>query len=215
MLGSGIFCSAIVAWIIDTQNMKENRRRQEEHTHFILRSVRRNMISLLKCELKCLLSYYTQYILKQDIILDKKQFTICEIGNEVVRLLNEIKAAEIKRTASSNIITITLDDIKRSDSKLTHFVKESRVYYERLLDNLQLVLNESNIYLINELLNEDEIEFLDLLTWDIRDNLSLSTEQYLYNDIILDIKLNLFEKTDDIIAFLKLEDDTETIHYIK
>ena len=65
MLGSGVFCSAIVSLIIDKQNQKIADEKREEQRIFILGSSQRSIVNLYKRELTELSIYHTNYILKE------------------------------------------------------------------------------------------------------------------------------------------------------
>lgn len=213
MLGSGVFCSAVVSWIIDKQNQKVSNKRREEQRNFILSSAQRSIVNIYKRELTELSIYHTNYILKEKGKWIKSELTLSEMGKKIVSLLNEIKEFENTQVITADMTVIDSDYIRREDHKYPHLAKNTRFYYESLYQDMQYIISQADSYFINEIFDKKQIEEFKLFTWDIQDNVSFSSEQEVFDGTLLETKLTFFEKTDEIISLLKIFDKKEFLHY--
>ena len=213
MLGSGIFCSAIVSLIIDKQNQKVSVEKIEEQRNFILSSSQRNIVNLYKRELTELSIYHTNYILKEKGKWIKQELTLSEIGEEIVSLLNKIKEFENKQVITADMTVIDSDYIKREEKKYPHLAKNTRLYYENLYQDIQRIISQADSYFINDIFDKKQIDDFKMFAWEVQDNLSFSSEQEVFDGTLLETKLTFFEKTDEIISLLKISDKKEYLHY--
>ena len=211
MLGSGVFCSAIVSLIIEKQNKKAIKKMREEQTQFVLRSAQRSIINLFRYELRNLSGYYADYVLKEKRTLTKKELTFKEIGDEIVRLINEIKNFESECLNSGGAI-ITPETIKRDEDKSKTLARNPRPYYESIYEKLQSITSNSSLYLVNDIFDKKEIAFFDTLTWDVQGVLNYDTEMHVYDGTLLEFKLCLYEQTEDIISKFHLENSKEIVY---
>ena len=213
MLGSGVFCSAIVSLIIDKQNQKVADEKREEQRIFILDSSQRSIVNLYKRELTEFSIYHTNYILKEKGKWIKQELTLSEIGEEIVSLLNKIKEFENTQVITADMTVIDSDYIKREEKKYPHLAKNTRLYYENLYQDIQRIISQADSYFINDIFDKKQIDDFKMFAWEVQDNLSFSSEQEVFDGTLLETKLSFFEKTDEIISLLKISDKKEYLHY--
>lgn len=211
MIGSGIFCSTVVSWIIDLQNKKKQEYEREEQHKFILASVRNSYIRVFERELKEMALYYSKYLLKQKADWLKEDIPIVEIKEKVLCLLEKFEQAEAEGRESH---TITVETINQSDVKRKMLAINNRFYYTQLHQNIEELSVHYNWFLISGILTEEKIELLKELAWNVEDILRFEPEFGLDDGSIIEFKKIFFEKTSEFIVALDIsKNDKIHVHY--
>ena len=211
MIGSGIFCSTVVSWIIDLQNKKKQEHEREEQRKYILASVRNSYIRVFERELKEVASYYSKYILEQKTDWIKGDLSILEIKEKVLCLLENIAKAEVEERESH---TITVETINRNDIKRKMLSINNHFYYTQLHKNVEELSAYYDWFLISNILTEEKIELLKEIAWDVEDILRFEPEIGLDDGSIIEFKKMFFEKTSEFMVALDIsENDKIHVHY--
>lgn len=207
MLGSGVFCSAIVALIIEKQT-KETQDRQRK---FILASAKDRFITLYSRELAVLSVCNSKYFLKQPLNWKERNLTLKEISDKLLLLMEQFKHSPKLMDIDK---AYTLEDINIEKQKDICILEKNRILYEGLYENLLDILEEANYYLISGVLDEDIIEKISNLKWNFQDILNCSTKEYSDEELVIDFKKILFEKTPEILSIFEIGDkETFRVHY--
>ena len=213
MIGGGIFCSTIVSWIIDEQNKNKELREREEQRKYVFSSVKNSFIRLFERELLVISSYYAEYITRHSNKWVKEEITLPEMSKKLVWLLSEIEMEEEKQKECDTLI-ITLESLKLDEEKKKYLVTDNELYYRLLHQSLSELSTFYNTFLIAGLLNEEQIEQLKELTWDIHDVLLYEPNIGVDDGTILVFKKTLFEKMCQYLSvFDILENEKVNVHY--
>ena len=213
MIGGGIFCSTIVSWIIDEQNKNKEKRAREEQRKYIFSSVKNSFIRLFERELFQLSNYYAEFMVKKPVKWIKEEINLPEMSKKLVWLLNEIEMAE-EDEREGDILIITLESVRRDEEKRKYLVKNNEFYYRALHQILSELSTFYSTYMIAGLLNEEQIELLKELTWDIHDVMLFEPDIGVDDGTILVFKKSLFEKMSQYFSvFSILENEKVHVHY--
>ena len=211
MIGSGIFCSTVVSWIIDLQNKKKQECERDEQRNFILSSVRNSYIRVFERELKEMALYYSKYLLEQKADWHKEDIPIVEIKEKILCLLEKFEQAEAEERETH---TITVETINQNDVKRKMLAINNRFYYTQLHQNIEELSVYYNWFLISNILTEEKIELLKELAWDVEDVLRFEPEFGLDDGSIIEFKKIFFEKTSKFTVALDIsENDKIHVHY--
>ena len=212
MLGGGIFCSAIVSWIIDIQNQEEIKRIREEQRAFILKGLQRRIINLYTYELRELSVYYANYISNEKGKLIKKELMMKEISEEIILRINKI--IEFEENLINNDAITCIDSMYTEREERKHrLVKNVLLYYNDLYEELKRLENVADNYFVNNILSPDQMEKLKKIIYVVHENILFSTESNLSDDTFWAIKSAFYENTDEIVSLLQIGDRKEELRY--
>ena len=213
MIGGGVLCSTIVSWYIDVQNKNKEQSDREEQRKYIFSSAKNSFRRLFERELFEISNYYAKCRVKHSVGWIKEELDLPEMSKKLVWLLDEIEIAE-ENERKDDILIITLESMKRDEEKRKHLVKNNELYYRSLHQALSELSTFYSTYMIAGLLNEEQIELLKELTWDIHDILLYEPEIGLDDGMILVFKKSLFEKTHQYLSVLDIEENEKVyVHY--
>lgn len=209
----GILCSTIVSWIIDEQNKQKEKRDREEQRKYIFSSAKNIFIRLFERELYEISNYYAKHRIKHSVGWIKEEINLQEMSEKLVWLLNEIEIAE-EDEQKEDILVITVESMRRDEDKKNKLVKNNEFYYRSLHQALSELSTFYSTYMIAGILNEEQIELLKELTWDIHDILLYEPDIGVDDGTILMFKKNLFEKMCQYLSVFGIgENDKVHVHY--
>ena len=191
MLGGGIFCSAIVSWLIDMQNKRIEASRRKQQRAFILAAVKDGFIRLLERELLEISSYHSKYLSSGKRTFVAKKSTITKVCVHIVDMLNDIGNDEEQQ---KRVIVITPELMVQDNDKIKHILKNNLPYYENLHQHLLKVSTSYDLFLIDGIFNEQQIGLFNDLLSEVLDVLSYKSADGTEDGAIIVIKRMFFEK---------------------
>ena len=158
MLGSGVFCSALVSLIIETRNeimLEQEHKRQRD---YILSSFRNSVKSLIELELRCL-SRYCLLLEAEDV----KKTHNCKLPinttiDKILDYLSQLRESVQMCYQYSNVIDSNY--LKRIKYRNTFAYELTFSHYTYIQKSLEHLVYESNNYLIAGVLDEKAIKSL-------------------------------------------------------
>ena len=168
MLGSGIFCSAIVSYFLDKRQELINLQKQLDSQRFLYSDLINEISFLMSREIKYLSIYSNDVIECQET---KKSLSLYEATHLIQKLLETARKSiaigtlSINNTQTSDFLrNITFDNYKIVQKKLSNilsngcFYLKSGVLNEKSLSNLKDI--ETNITLIILCLHENDLSVI-------------------------------------------------------
>ena len=136
------------------------------------------------------------------------------MSEKLVWLLNEIEMAE-EDERKEDILVITVESMRRDEDKKNKLVKNNEFYYRSLHQSLSELSTFYSTYMIAGILNEEQIELLKELTWDIHDILLYEPDIGVDDGTILYLKRICLRKCASIFQFLVLGKTMRCMYIIK
>lgn len=178
-MGSGVLCSAIVAWISESIQKKNDGNKKREQRNYILSVVKNLFLILFSSEYKNLSEY---------LILNDKSNKYKTISKEikVENVLDELNVM-LEQITDNVTTSYQLPDIIDSNYLMKINKRNELAFrsllclYERLNKDLLKIYEDSNIYFLDEVFNKGQIEKIHNIQMDIDSIIACSNE----NDIEL------------------------------
>lgn len=210
MLGSGVFCSALVSVLLEHQNNVRAREEMRRSKRYILSSMKSRLFRLHEVELRCLSSLYNKYLDAPKKPYIKKNLTMTEIYNQISFLLNELEKLEGDPSSSADMTTISSETIKFDKTRLHLMVSEPITYYMHLYEAMDTILMDRNSYLLMGVFTAEQLTDFENVAHDLRTVNSFLTEQGMEERLVIGFKLNFFKNVNECLASFEFEED-ETI----
>lgn len=207
MLGSGIFCSTLVSWIIETQNKKREKVIQKEQREYVLSTVKNSFCMVYKRELESFSDYCNNRIIPNKCRLKNTKHTLIEIKERLIHLIDK---NGFVRTAEENGRTVTINESTLRDSEMHYcLIKRNLIYYKLLHQHLLELATHFTFYLLSNVLTEKEIDAINEFTSDIHNVILLHPDDYENAENILNFKKIVFQKTDTILPLLSISEEMQ------
>lgn len=199
MIGSGIFCSALVSLIIEQSNKKRELQRKQDEQKFILSSVKDILISITKSELR----YLSEYVLFENNSAKtiKRDLSFPLQIKNVTKYLTDIINSLYKNTS----VVIDENYLKKQKRKRDLAYGMLLPYYRTLNHSLLKVIEDSPFYYINGNLSEDTIKALKKIQQNIDDIITYSSEETI--DLLFEFKKIFFEHISPIVKVLGINEN--------
>lgn len=208
MLGSGVFCSAIVSLIVEQNNERREKQRKQEQRDFLLSSLKNAIELLTMAEINalsrhCLLDRDEKQVkrIKEDMLIHT---AIGKIREYISIVVNN---TELLWPNTPNIDT---DLIDRMNTINKFAYKETVIYYQAISKILLNIISDSSSYYANGILNDKQIDELKTLSVLIEDVILNSNENTL--DLLISYKDILFENLEANLDVLQM-DRSRVINY--
>jgi len=206
VIGSGIFCSALVTYLVEKQNKKREERQKEIQQKYALDSVQRKFIRLCEREYRELSCYYSKYILKTKDALIREDFSIETVTQKVHYLLTEIEKYEEVQNNNEEIV-ITMESLELDDIRWHYLVTSNLDIYKSLIELLMRLLDDAAVYISLSIFDNEHIESLRDLVYEIQDIVNFSSDKLLDDGSIIVFKKLFFEHANETLANLKISSD--------
>ena len=205
VIGSGIFCSALVTYLVEKQNEKHEERQKEIQQKYALDSVQRKFIRLCEREYKELSCYYSKYILKTKDSLIREDLSIKTVTQKVHYLLTEIEKYE--ENQKDEEIGITKESLELSDIRWHYLVTSKLDIYKSLIELLMRLLDDTAVYISLSIFDNERIQNLRYLACEIQDIVNFSSDTLLDDGSIIVFKKLFFEHANETLTNLKISYD--------
>lgn len=208
MLGGGVFCSALVSYLIEKQNEIREKKQKDAQRKYLLDAVMHGFMRLCEREMAELSCYYSNHILGQREKYKREIFPLETVGQNVCSLLSKIEQDEDRKRKENTEIFTSVQSMESQKAKKYHLVSANNPYYDSLLKSLTNLSADFALFLSSGIFTEKDIDNLKSLTSDVEDVIMFSSDLELDDGTVLVIKKVLFEKTDKIMAALNIPTGT-------
>lgn len=208
MLGSGVFCSALVSILIEKQNKTLEKARKNEQRQYILLSVKDRLKRVYSRELYQLSFYYAKYVLKKETKLLTEELTVEELSKKLNHLIEQIIKLKESESTSADMTVIDADFDNRIKHEYDFLVKRSESFFLSVHHSLLEILDNFTIYYASGIISEDDKNILIGIDSDVDDIIAFSTEQELENGNLLEFKRIFFEKMNHSLSSLGIDSNT-------
>ena len=140
MLGSGVFCSAIVSYFIDKQHELMSLQKQLDSQRFIYADIINEICFLISREIKCASIYLKKKKIKTEY---KETLSLDEAIKKIQELLITITKSDLtkiikqKKEESNDLLcNFTLDNYKSLQKKIFNIISDGSFYSYVCLSNL-------------------------------------------------------------------------------
>ncbi len=197
MLGGGVFCSAIVSWIIEENNKKIQREEKLNQRKFVLRS----FVGRLKTYLHWEIHQLSQYcMIEIDDSLKYKRCLECSIEEVISMLQEHIAKTKITIERIHQSTNISPEYLSKKQQVEGLLYKDIVFLLKKLEEEIAFVLTNDNLYYINDLLDNNAVKTMSEMHIKITDIINLSEGECL--DLVLELKKDFFDKLDDFLTSL-------------
>lgn len=208
MLGGGVFCSALVSYLIEKQNEIREKKQKDAQRQYLLDAVKHGFMRLCEREMAELSCFYSNHVLGQKEKYRREIFPLETVGQNVCDLLSKIEQEEDRTRKENKEIIISLQSLEFEKAKKHHIISANKPYYDSLLKSLTSLSADFALFLSSGIFTEKDIDNMKALTSDVEDVIMFSSDIELDDGTILVIKKVLFEKTIEIMAALNIPTGT-------
>lgn len=202
MLGSGVFCSALVSILIEKQNKALEESRKAEQREYIFLSAKDRLKRIYSRELYLLSLFYAKFVLKEEIKLVQKELTTKELSEKLTYVIGKLIALKESESGTANMLTIDADYINRAEHEYDFLVTRNQGFYATAHQSLTEILNNFNIYYASGIISENDKNDLAIIDGEIEDIITFSTQQELDDCSLLEFKKSFFENMESSLLSL-------------
>lgn len=209
MFGSGVFCSALVAWLIETRDEKQLKREQFEKRKKILSRFESSLKYLLRQELKNLTSCVV--LIENNNTMRKKTMRQRDVISKIKCTIDEIKEPNGKVHQINDAVGI---EYCKTQEWIHKKIYQNTLYaYSNLLNVISCVLEDLNLYLATDIFEEEKIEELENIKSSI--DYIIDAARVENEGMLLEEKRNFFERLTTCLMVLgfNLDDEVECYCY--
>ena len=200
MLGSGVFCSAIVSWIIEHNNIKMINEERLIQSKFVLRRVFNRLNTYIFWEIGQLSQYSLLSIEDSKKKREFNEFTQKEIIDKINEYLLAINDSIESIYQWSDVIDSKY--LKRVEKRDSLVFKQVLPIVKRLKEEITNVLSDVSMYYINEVLDGDKVKALEELEIMLVDIINFSEGESI--ELTLEFKKIFFENLQGILERLEV-----------
>ena len=213
VIGSGVFCSALVTCLVEKQNEKNEKKQKDAQREYLLTSVRDGFVRLCERELFELSTYYFRGIKKYTGKPIRETILIKDVGEKICSVIEKIEEYEDEILNSDEVFVKTDDTLKLSEEKMRRLISNSIIYYESLLQHITNLSNNFPLCLSSGIFCENQIDDMRTFMGDIQDVIRFSSESDLYDGTLLEFKKILFKRTVEILQMLDMTSESTVSCY--
>ncbi len=207
MLGSGVFCSALVSIFIERQNKAFEESRKAEQRAYIFLSAKDRLKRIYSRELYQLSLFYAKYVLKKETKLVQVELTIKELSEKLIYVIDKIIALKESESRIANMLTIDADYINRVEHEYDFLVKRNQDFYVTAHQSFAEILNNFNIYYASGIISENDKNDLAIIDGEIEDIITFSTQAELDDCTLLEFKENFFQNMKMSLLYLGVSEE--------
>ena len=204
MLGSGIFCSAIVSLMLEINNNKQDEKARKIKRTYILNDIYNSTNSIILREIM----YSSRFCLEfnNDRKINKTPITITNAVDKTINFLEET----IGIYDSNNFRSAAEKD--KVEIHLIRLCKLGSSEYKEFLKEIKEIVSKSHVFLMDGTLSTVQIECLNQMAEYI-ESLVNSQENYNYYDMTICCKIRIFEFLNKFLNLLEADTEKEKIFY--
>ena len=200
MLGSGVFCSAIVSWIVEHNNIKMIKEERLIQSKFVLRRVFNRLNTYIFWEIGQLSQYSLLSIEDSKKKREFNEYTQKEIIDKINEYLLAINNSVESIYQWSDVIDSKY--LKRVEKRDSLVFKQILPIVKRLKEEITNVLSDVSMYYINEVLDDDKVKALEELEIMLVDIINFSEGESI--ELTLEFKKMFFENLQGILERLEV-----------
>ena len=202
MLGSGIFCSAIVSLIFEINNSRRDEKERKIKRTYILNSICNSINAIILREIM----YSSRFCLEfnTDRRINKTPITIKKAIEKTLTFFNET----IDIYGSNKF----RNEEEKVEFHFCRFCKSGSTEYKELLEEIKEIASKSHIYLMDGTLSTSQIDFLNKMTEQIESLVNFE-DKYNYYDMIVYYKISVFRNLNNFLNILEVNTEKEKIFY--
>lgn len=210
-IGGGILCSCIVSLALELCNDNQNKQKILAQRNYVLYNVKESIQSLITYESKYLLKYINAD--KQGIKMQQCKSTVANAVDKIIFYLDEIEQLLIKQNSPDYLKTIGVNYWFIQKNREKCMFDNSTPEYKRLLSSLTLLLSNKDLYRIEELFGDEELNIIN----DYKVLLEVAICYIESKDLELTVesRQSLFKASFNFINLLKIKDDNIDIYELK
>ena len=199
MVGSGVFCSAIVALFTELRNERILELEHNRQREYILSSLKNSLKFFFVWELKQISSY--SILAKTDNKkTNKYELSVLDSINKIINYLEQISSSIETIYQYSSVIDS--EYLKRMKARNNLAYESVLPYYKNLQSIISSLIIDSNNYLISGVLNEKKINTLKDMQQDISTIIDYSNEDGL--ELLFEFKLLFFKNLSEYLDAIEI-----------
>lgn len=201
MIGSGIFCSAIVSLIIEEKNKRIAREEKIKQREFILKEIRMSLKTYLFWEVDQLSQYY---LLKIDNSLKNRkriEFSIAEVISKLQEYLSTTMTPEELFYNTTNVTNP--EQLSFIEKRNKYLYKDILLLLKKIEDQISLVLSNETFFYINNFLDNNTLNLLRDFSIIINDIITFSEAEHF--ELVIPLKKDLLDKVNDLLTCLGVD----------
>jgi hypothetical protein len=210
MVGSGVFCSAIVALFTELRNERILELEHNRQREYILSSLKNSLKFFFVWELKQISSY--SILAKTDNKkTNKYELSILDSINKIINYLEQISSSIETIYQYSSVIDS--EYLKRIKARNNLAYESVLPYYKNLQSIISSLIIDSNNYLISGVLDEKKINTLKDMQQDINAIIGYSNEDGL--ELLFEFKLLFFKNLSEYLDAIEINKSERLNCYIR
>lgn len=174
MIGSGLFCSALVSYRIEYLENKRTKMIKGEQRDYILSSIKMSLFNILSLEYNNLSRYLALHDTKNKYKKDQEEIEITAAMDKLCDWLDQISGSLSSWYKLPPIID--LNDVNKINESNRLAFQAILPHYEKLYKDLLKIHENSYIYLIEEIFNEEQLDKIHSVLIDVDAIITYSNE---------------------------------------
>ena len=210
MVGSGIFCSAIVALFTELRNERILELEHSRQREYILSSLKNSLKFFFVWELKQV-SSYAVLSKSGNKKTNKYDLSVLDSINKIVNYLEQISSSIETICQYSSVIDS--EYLKRIKARNNLVYESILPYYKNLQSIISYLIIDSNNYLISGVLDEKKINTLKDMQQELNTIIEYSNEDGL--ELLLEFKLLFFKNLPKYLDTIEINKSEKLNCYIR
>lgn len=204
MLGSGIFCSAIVSLVFEINNSRRDEKERKIKRTYILNDIYNSTNAIILREIM----YSSRFCLEfnNDRKINKTPISVKNAIDKTLTFFNET----IDIYCSNKLTSETIKE--KNEVHLGRVCKLGSSEYKKLLEEIKEIVSKSHIFLMDGTLSTAQIDCLNKMVAYI-ESLVNAEDNYNYYDMVLYCKIRVFRFLNEFLNVLEINTEKEKIFY--